>query len=252
MGARLALLPSSGALARPEQPRAASPFEPLGLRQMSELATQVVAGAVESLDSAWNPDRSRIHTRITMRVEQVLAGRAGERVVFRVLGGAVGDPTILMSEMPRFRVGEAALVFLTGRGESPPGTDAARSAAGEGSPFPRKTVGRIAEAIRTTCPGEECPAYPNRGGFRFPSRSGRDAGDFFHGLPRGSRGRLPTVLGGAEGEFALARGRDGDLELSVPLPLTPEPAPASRSPSGRSEPVRRLADLERFVRAARR
>ena len=75
---------------------------------------------------------------------------------------------------------------LAGCGESRPGTDPARSAAGEGcgegSPSPRKTVERIAEAIRATCLWEKCPASPDRGGFLFPSRRGADAGDFFHGL----------------------------------------------------------------------
>ncbi|MDE2883238.1 MAG: hypothetical protein OXP70_15410, partial [Acidobacteriota bacterium] len=67
-----------------------SPFAPLGIQRMSELATQVVAGSIEKMESTWNHDHSRIYTRVTMRVERVLSGQAGRRIVFRIPGGTVG------------------------------------------------------------------------------------------------------------------------------------------------------------------
>ena len=119
---------------------------------------------------------------------------------------------------------------LPGCGESPPGTDAARSAAGEGcgegSPSPRKTAGRIAEAIRPTCPWEECPASPNRGGFLFPSPRGADAGDSFHGLfCYGCAERRASI----SARRAAASGESGAAEIA----RSHNSIPASRSCSAK-------------------
>ncbi len=159
------LLPGVLPLLASEIPAQESPFAPLGLERMAELATGVVAGAVENIESAWNRDRTRIDTRITLRVERVLAGRAGPRVVFRIPGGTVGDTTILVTDVPGFRVGEDVLVFL-----------------------------------------------------------------------RGTRGRLPSVLGGLEGKVRLSRSADGNLAL-----------PAAVAPS-----LANLEEMEAFLRAQRR
>lgn len=120
---------------------------------MSELATQVVAGTIEKMESTWNHDHSRIYTRVTMRVERVLAGQAGRRIVFRIPGGTVGDTTVMVSEMPHFREGETTVVFL-----------------------------------------------------------------------RGTRGRLPSVLGGPEGKMPLSRADDGSLSLLFPIQVASDDA----------------------------
>ena len=146
-----------------------SPFAPLGIARMSELATQVVAGTIEKMESTWNHDHSRIYTRVTMRVERVLSGQAGRQIVFRIPGGTVGDTTVMVSEMPHFRVGEDTVVFL-----------------------------------------------------------------------RGTRGRLPSVLGGTEGKMPLSRADDGSLSLLFPV----RAAPASEA----SGVTRELDDLESLVR----
>ena len=159
------------------QERPPFPAPPLrgDIGRLSELATQVVAGTVERVEANWNHDRSRIQTRVTLRVERVLAGPAGERLVFRIPGGTVGGTTITVTEMARFRVGEEALVFL-----------------------------------------------------------------------RGSRGRLPSVLGGAMGKLPLERGEDGTLALA--FPVRTGVAPGVAGSRGR-EPTQRLDELERFVRS---
>jgi hypothetical protein len=136
---------------------------------MSELATQVVAGTIERMESAWNNDHTRIYTRVTMRVERVLSGQAGERIVFRIPGGTVGDTTVMVSEMPHFRVGEDTVVFL-----------------------------------------------------------------------RGTRGRLPSVLGGTEGKMPLSRADDGSLSLLFPIRRMSEIGSPALTGS--------LDDLERLVR----
>lgn len=92
------------------------PFAPLGLERLADLATSVVVGTIEAAEGEWNYDRTRIHTRFTLAVERVLAGRASDKAHFRVLGGTVGDTTVMVSEMPRFSVGERVVVFLRGRG----------------------------------------------------------------------------------------------------------------------------------------
>ena len=146
-----------------------SPFAPLGIARMSELATQVVAGTIEKMESTWNHDHSRIYTRVTMRVERVLSGQAGRRIVFRIPGGTVGDTTVMVSEMPHFREGETTLVFL-----------------------------------------------------------------------RGTRGRLPSVLGGPEGKMPLSRADDGSLSLLFPIQVA--------SDGDASAATRELDDLESLVR----
>ena len=161
------LIPADLAAQRPEP--IPSPFAPLGIQRMSELATQVVAGTIERMESTWNHDHSRIYTRVTMRVERVLSGQAGGRIVFRVPGGTVGDTTVVVSEMPHFRVGEHTVVFL-----------------------------------------------------------------------RGSRGRLPSVLGGVEGKMPLARAEDGSLSLLFPIQLA--------SDGDASAATHELEDLESLVR----
>ena len=169
-GAALAaifILPAEPAAQRREP--VPSPFAPLGIARMSELATQVVAGTVEKMESTWNHDHSRIYTRVTMRVERVLSGQAGRRIVFRIPGGTVGDTTVMVSEMPHFRVGEDTVVFL-----------------------------------------------------------------------RGTRGRLPSVLGGVEGKMPLSRAGDGSLSLLFPI--------RAASGSAASQPTHELDDLERMVR----
>ena len=136
---------------------------------MSELATQVVAGTIEKMESTWNHDHSRIYTRVTMRVERVLSGQAGRQIVFRIPGGTVGDTTVMVSEMPHFQAGEETVVFL-----------------------------------------------------------------------RGTRGRLPSVLGGPEGKMALSRGEDGSLSLLFPI--------GTEFDTGAGEATHGLDDLERLVR----
>ena len=167
--AMVALLVIPAAVAAQKQGPIPSPFAPLGIAKMSDLATQVVAGAIEKMESTWNHDHSRIYTRVTMRVERVLSGQAGRQIVFRIPGGTVGETTVMVSEMPHFRVGEETVVFL-----------------------------------------------------------------------RGTRGRLPSVLGGPEGKMPLSRGEDGDLTLLFPIQ-------AASSGTG-SEASHQLDDLEDLVR----
>ena len=169
-GAALALLSALPAnLAAQRREPLPSPFAPLGIERMSELATQVVAGTIEKMESTWNHDHSRIYTRVTMRVERVLSGQAGNRIVFRIPGGTVGDTTVMVSEMPHFREGESTVVFL-----------------------------------------------------------------------RGTRGRLPSVLGGPEGKMPLSRAEDGSLRLLFPI--------RAASASGAEQATHELDDLERMVR----
>ena len=118
-GRLLAALGFAALLAAPgaAQRRAAGdPFAPLGLERLADLATSVVVGTIESAEGEWNYDRTRIHTRFTLDVERVLAGRASGKATFRVLGGTVGETTVMVSEMPRFSIGERVVVFLRGSG----------------------------------------------------------------------------------------------------------------------------------------
>lgn len=61
----------------------------MDLRDLTDRASHVIVGKVISKKSSWNPDRRKIHTEVTVSVQQQIKGslEKGEIIVVRYLGG---------------------------------------------------------------------------------------------------------------------------------------------------------------------
>lgn len=75
-------------------------------------ADLVAVGAVSSLASEWNTDRTRIVTRVTFSVDEYLKGSRAERTLeILVPGGEVGEVGEIYSHVPRFHRDEQVVIF---------------------------------------------------------------------------------------------------------------------------------------------
>jgi hypothetical protein len=91
----------------------APPFETL-----VDAAELIFSGQVISQRSEWrNIDgKKSIVTLITVGVQQVHKGRAGNTVTLQFLGGTIGDTTLDVAEMPHFKNGERVVLFVANNG----------------------------------------------------------------------------------------------------------------------------------------
>ncbi len=80
--------------------------------QLSKEADVIVVGKVGRLVSEWNEDKSRIQTRITIAVSDIIKGEAGgSSITVVVPGGEVDGVGEWYSHMPRFENDEEVVVF---------------------------------------------------------------------------------------------------------------------------------------------
>jgi hypothetical protein len=82
------------------------------LGELGREAERIVQGRVVETRAAWSADRSMIHTYVQVQVERTVKGRERRNVVFRVMGGEIGDLGVVVPDAPRFRTGEDVLVLL--------------------------------------------------------------------------------------------------------------------------------------------
>jgi hypothetical protein len=87
-----------------------------GAGGLARATATTALGRVESARAAW--DGPRIVTTVTATVEEVVAGRAPERLTFTFEGGTVGGVTQVTSGAARVTAGERAVVVLSGDGAS--------------------------------------------------------------------------------------------------------------------------------------
>ena len=88
----------------------------LEVEDLAVMAPVVLVGKVNAVESGWNPDRTRIHTRVLITPIEVLKGPAELGTVkVKFLGGKAGDTVASLPGAPRFEVGEKVLVFLEPR-----------------------------------------------------------------------------------------------------------------------------------------
>lgn len=87
----------------------------LSLDELVESSDRVVVATVLSNESRWNDEHTRIYTYTTVRVEEYLkgSGAAGDTLVIRTLGGAVGETGLHVEGAPVFRAGDKEVIFLT-------------------------------------------------------------------------------------------------------------------------------------------
>ena len=75
-------------------------------------SSAVIEGEVSSLESRWTPDGRIIVTDVTVRVWDVLGGKAPEILVVKTFGGTVDGFTVEAAGSPRSPRGERVLLFL--------------------------------------------------------------------------------------------------------------------------------------------
>jgi hypothetical protein len=88
---------------------------PLTDRHLVARSQNIIEGTVTKLTSKWNVGRTQIHTVIEVTVRRALKGdlQPGQQISLRMLGGTVGDTTLLVVDAPLFRANEHLLLFLT-------------------------------------------------------------------------------------------------------------------------------------------
>jgi len=87
--------------------------QPLSIKELTDKAESIVIGKVVNQKSEWNSSKTQIYTTVTFDVQEYLKGSsdAGTKT-FRLPGGKVGDIELRIAEMPEFKSGERALLFL--------------------------------------------------------------------------------------------------------------------------------------------
>lgn len=89
---------------------------PIPIDAMTRHAEWVVEAVVQSVGSAWNADRTQIHTTISLRLDRVYKGDPAVRTLeLRQLGGTVGNITMYVFGEPRFVGQERVLLFVSPR-----------------------------------------------------------------------------------------------------------------------------------------
>jgi len=81
-------------------------------------AELIFTGQALTQRSEWRNQNGQrvIVTLVTFGVEQIYKGRASHTVTLQFLGGTVGDVTLEVAEVPRFKNGERAVLFVAGNG----------------------------------------------------------------------------------------------------------------------------------------
>jgi hypothetical protein len=93
-------------------PVAASTFVAMSTSDLVKSSSAVVEGEVFALESRWTADGRVIVTDASVRVWDVVGGRAPEVVQVKTFGGTVKGFTVDAAGFPTFSVGERVLLFL--------------------------------------------------------------------------------------------------------------------------------------------
>lgn len=88
----------------------------LQVEDLAVMSPVVIVGEVNAVKSGWNPEKTRIHTRVLITPTEVLKGPKDLGTVkVKFLGGQAGETVARLPGAPRFEVGEKVLVFLEPR-----------------------------------------------------------------------------------------------------------------------------------------
>jgi len=101
----------------------ATSIVPPTFTELVSRAQTVFVGETIDVESRWvaNGSDRAIVTRVTFRVERTLKGELGGQTVLEFLGGTVGEDRMVVTGMPKFRVGDEDVLFVddSGRPMSP-------------------------------------------------------------------------------------------------------------------------------------
>lgn len=90
----------------------ASTFQRLGLEELSASNTTIVLGEVVEAVSYWNADHSFILTDVTLTTRETLKGRRAAEHTVTLMGGTVGDRSVLIVGGAELVLGRSYLLFL--------------------------------------------------------------------------------------------------------------------------------------------
>jgi hypothetical protein len=83
------------------------------IKRLSKDADVILTGKVSQKESSWNDSKTRIYTKTTVQVDEILKGNNSESSIeITTPGGEVGEVGELYSHMPTFEDNEDVLVFL--------------------------------------------------------------------------------------------------------------------------------------------
>ncbi len=99
-------------------PAGASVVPPLGFERLVRTAELVFTGEVVDVNARWvdTPTGRAIVTAVTFRVERMLKGDPRVTVTLDFLGGRIGDLTLDVAGVPRFEIGQRAVICARGAG----------------------------------------------------------------------------------------------------------------------------------------
>jgi hypothetical protein len=96
-------------------PARATIMEYLAVSNLTRLSTDIFHGEVISTETYWNAERTRIYTRISVRIYETFKGSLGrsETVTVTQLGGIKDGFKMDYAGRPDFSVGKSAVLFTT-------------------------------------------------------------------------------------------------------------------------------------------
>jgi hypothetical protein len=109
------LLPASLLAALMVLPAKATVMELLDVEKLAPLSSDIFYGQVDSTETYWNAERTRIYTRIRVHIEETFKGSVGISQIVTVtqLGGEIDGAKLDYAGRPDFSVGEKVVLFTT-------------------------------------------------------------------------------------------------------------------------------------------
>lgn len=102
-------------------PLAATSVIPPDLRKLANESDYVIRGvvtAVEAEERVIDSGKTRIYSRVTIAVREVIAGQPPATIVLEMLGGRLGDRETRLAGAPRFRTGDEDVLFVKDNGRA--------------------------------------------------------------------------------------------------------------------------------------
>jgi hypothetical protein len=87
---------------------------PPTFEQLVQQAELIFQGTVTDVRSVWEGEGAQRHieTYVTFQIADSVKGNAGNSYTIRMLGGSVGDETMVVTDTPKFKVGDRDILFV--------------------------------------------------------------------------------------------------------------------------------------------
>lgn len=82
--------------------------------QLVQQAELIFQGTVTDTKSVWEGEGAQRHieTYVTFQIADSVKGNAGSSYTIRMLGGTVGDESLVVTDAPKFQVGDREILFV--------------------------------------------------------------------------------------------------------------------------------------------